>query len=205
MTDPNDSWRLIQPAPPTARPHDPLTPGLRQPEPSAPASGEEWADPPTRSNLPPNRAGVVVAEVFLLFLFGAPIFGTLYPMAAGAALIAGYATRTLLGAIAPGLGADGRLPFALLAAALVFWPMSRFDHRLADASASYRSGRHVVRVILLAFALTFWTFGRGGGAVTSMLVMVVVWGVIAHLVLTRAARFRDHWHGLLELVRLRPN
>jgi hypothetical protein len=114
-------------------------------------------------------------------------------------------TRTLLGVIAPGLGVDGRLPFALLAAALVFWPTSRFDHRLADANARYRVGRHVARVVLLAFALTFWTFGRRGGAATSMIIMVVVWGAIAHLVLTRAARFRNHWHLLLQFVRLRPN
>jgi hypothetical protein len=120
-------------------------------------------------------AGVWLGELFLLLVFGAPIFGTSYPMAAGAALAAGYATRTLLGAIAPGLGADGRLPFALLAAAVVFWPVSRLDHRLADSSATYRAARHVARVVILAFALTFWTFGRRGGALSSMLVMVVVW------------------------------
>jgi hypothetical protein len=207
MSDYYDSWRHNQPAAPHAPSHDRHMPGLAPSEQGPPTSREDdWPTPPAApSSAPPNMAGVAVAELFLLFIFAAPLFGTLYPMAAGAALAAGLATRALLGVTAPGLGADGRLPFALLAAAAVFWPVSRFDHRLAERNRAYRAGRHVARVVILAFALTFWTFGRRGGAATSMLLMVAVWGVVAHLVLTRAERFRAHWHGLLQLAQLRPS
>ena len=89
--------------------------------------------------------------------------------------------------------------------AVVFWTVSRLDHRLADAVRPYRAVRHVVRVIVLAIALTFWTFGRGGADPSGFLPVLIVSGVVAHLVLTRAHRFRAHWHYVLELVRLRPS
>ena len=86
MTVPDNSSRLNQPAAPHARPHDALTPGLYpvspHSEPSVPGSEEQWPDPSTPSNAPPNLAGVAVAEVFLLFLFGAPILLIVIALAA---------------------------------------------------------------------------------------------------------------------------
>jgi len=210
MTDPYyDSWRHQR----SAAPHDRTTLGL-------PLETEKpTSDAPTPSDPAPTRRaqytqpasglahdpGILVAEVLFLLVFAGPLFGTLYPLAAGAALATGLVTNGMLRVEAPGLGADGRLPVALLAGAVVFWWASRLDHRFADRVRAYRAVRHVVRVLLLAIALTFWTFGRGGGDPTGVLPVVLLSAVAAHLALTRAHRFREHWHYLLELARLRPS
>jgi hypothetical protein len=116
-----------------------------------------------------------------------------------------------------GLDASGRLPFALLAGVVVFWTMSRFDHRLADRAQSYRIIRHVVRVLLIANFVAITSLNESGSGLPRSLgqarlvvrdrrylpVMLVL-AVVAHLLLTRAKGLRERWHTGLQIFRLRP-
>jgi hypothetical protein len=116
---------------------------------------------------------------------------------------------------APNLGEDGRRVFWMLAVVIVFWPMSRFDHRLADALPSYRFVRHVARVVLVALVLALYNLNPNPGFPRSLtqalavmsdhrfLPVLVVLMVVAHLVLTKATGLRARWRGGLEIFRLR--
>jgi len=105
--------------------------------------------------------------------------------------------------------------FWLLAVVIVFWPMSRFDHRLADALPSYRFARHVARVGLVALVVALYNLNPNPGFPRSLtqafavmsdhrfLPVLGVLMVVAHLVLTKATGLRARWRGGLEIFRLR--
>jgi len=165
MTNLNDEWRLRQPAAPHAPGHDRLVPGPQQNQ------ANPWTDdavdsaPPTIGTGSPAAINLwlFLAKAFVVFLFSPGIFGTLYPVATAAAFAAGFATNAVLRAAAPNLGEDGRRVFWLLAVVIVFWPMSRFDHRLADALPSYRFARHVARVGLVALVVALYNLNPNPG------------------------------------------
>lgn len=164
-----------------------------------------------------SGGGVIIAAIMLVLVFSGPIFGSLYPLASGAALVAGLATNAVLSISARGLSPEGRLPLSMLAALVVFWPMMRLDYRLATFPP-YRIARHIVRVVLIGSYFALVTFGDSGGRwlptsiaqvrwlVTDQthLVALVIGAIIGHLVLTRAKRIGARWSSALELVRLRP-
>jgi hypothetical protein len=107
----------------------------------------------------------------------------------------------------------------LLAGVVVFWIMSRADHRLADAVPGYRLVRHVVRLILIGtfFAVTslhefehgFWPQSAAEVRVLfgdpRFFVSLGIAVVVAHWLLRRANTIRDKWHAWLEVFRLRPS
>lgn len=217
MTNPEDRWRHQTSAAPHAPSHDPLTPGL------PPQGGQSFGSLGAESNYPDastaggQSGGGFLTAAFVVFLFAAPIFGTLYPLAAASALVAGLVTNAVLAVVARGLDSSGRTPFALLAAAIVFWTMSRLDHRLAERSMIYRGVRHVIRVLLIANFVAITSLNESGGAMPRSpqavmavigdrryLPVMLVLAVVAHLVLTRAKGLRARWHSGLQILRLRP-
>jgi hypothetical protein len=221
MTNPDDWWRQQTSAQPHDRPHDRQTAGLPlEKDQSGPSLG-----PPTDEvvgyTAPPNpfelQAGLILAAAFVVFLFSALIFPTLYPMASVVAVAAGFATNGALRVLAPSLAADSRLPFAMLATVIVFWPVMRLDHRLAATVAPYRILRHIARVFLIACVFSLISLNDGPGAPRSIaqarlvmadshfLPVLAVTAVLAHLLLTKASRLRATWDWGLELVRLRPS
>jgi hypothetical protein len=221
MTNPDDWWRHQSPAAPHDRPHDPPTSGLPlQTEPPA-TSFDPSVDVPVDYTAPPNpvalNAGLALAAAFVVFVLSGLIFPTLYPMASAVALAAGFATNGALQALAPSLDADSRLPFAMLATVIVFWPVMRLDHRLAANLAPYRVVRHVARVFLIASVITLMSLNDRAGLPRSIgqalavvadphfLPMLAVVAVLAHLALTKAPRVRALWDDGLELFRLRPS
>jgi hypothetical protein len=145
-----------------------------------------------------------------------PIFACLYPAPAAAAVAAYYATDAFLRTGAS-LSSDGRLPITLFAGAVAFWIVSRLEFRLATRVPAYRAVRHVVRVLLIGVFITVAVMNDRGrdGVPTSVakfqelfsnqryLVVLAVWSVIAHLILTKASRFREQWGAWLEVFRLR--
>ena len=217
MTNPSDEWRLRQPAAPHARGHDRLVPGPQQNQ------AISWTDDAVDSPTPTVGTGspaainlwLFVAKAFVVFLFSPLIFGTLYPLATAVAFAAGFATNAVLRVAAPHLGADGRRVFWMLAIVIVFWPMSRFDHRLADTLPPYRFARHVARVVLVALALALYNLNPNPGFPRSLIQALGVMSdhrflpvlgvlmVVAHLVLTKATGLRERWRGGLEIFRLR--
>ncbi len=215
MANPDDSWRHQQSAAPHAPAHDPVTPGLPLGQQSSSFDAPSADAAPATARSGSGSLGAVLAVGLMLLLFGAPILGTMYPLAAGSAFVVYLLTKNILGA---GLGPDASLPFALLAGLIVLWIVSRRDHRLADASPTYRRVRHIARIVLIGVfvAVTSLHEFDHGSWPTSMDEAGVIMGdprfwiglavtaVIAHLLLTRAARFRDLWHLCLEPFRLRP-
>ena len=217
MTNLNDEWRLRQPAAPHAPGHDRLVPGPQQNQ------ANPWTDDSVDSATPTIGTGspaainlwLFLTKAFVVFLFSPGIFGTLYPVATAAAFAAGFATNAVLRVAAPNLGEDGRRVFWLLAVVIVFWPMSRFDHRLADALPSYRFARHVARVGLVALVVALYNLNPNPGFPRSLtqafavmsdhrfLPVLGVLMVVAHLVLTKATGLRARWRGGLEIFRLR--
>lgn len=217
MTNPEDRWRHQTSAAPHAPSHDPLTPGLPLQH-GSPAMniGSDDAFPAYTGGVNPYLLLVVG---FIVLVFSGPIFGTLYPLAAVPAAAAYFATKGVLRAIAPSMDVSSQRPFALLATLVVFWFMSRLDHRLAARVAPYRLARHVARVFLIAAFLTPSTIsqpGRSGWMPRSIfelrllltdprvLITMAFWAVVAHLFLVRAKGTRARWDRALEFVRLRP-
>ena len=217
MSNPDDYWRHRGPAP-HDRTHDQTLEEQRQGKQSQPANigdGDGFAGPVGT----PSAAGGALAFAIVVLIFAAPIFGCLYPLAAGSALLAGLLTNGMLSLVAPALGDDGRLPFAIMAGAVAFWVSSRFDHRLADQSAIYRQVRHIVRLFLIAFFITVNTINQQTGgsmprnvqqfqAIISDSRFVIVMGfamVGAHFLLLKTKRFREFWHWGLQIVKLRPS
>ena len=223
MTNPNDYWRHQQSAAPHAPPHAPQAPGLPL-QPGQPAMNIGGGDDafPVDARLGDPMAvnmWLMIACAFIVAVFSAPIFGSLYPMATAAAAAAYFAMDGALHAIMPRLDDSSRLPFVGAATLVVFWFMSRLDHRLAATILPYRLVRHVARVVLIAILLTLNTIsepGRNGWMPRSLfevrlvladsrfLPVMAVAAVIAHLFLTRAKRTRARWDRGLEFVRLRP-
>lgn len=218
MTNPEDRWRHQTSAAPHAPSHDPLTPGLplHQGQPASNIGGADYDVPAYTGGFNP---WLLIAIGFIVFIFSGPIFGTLYPMAAAAAAATYFAVHGALQAAMSGLDVSDRRPFALLSAVVVFWFMSRLDHRLAARIAPYRLTRHVARVILMAAFLTMQTISQNGRsdwmprsmfelqlllANRRFLIVMAFWAVVAHLILVRAKDFRAFWDRGLEFVRLRP-
>jgi hypothetical protein len=220
MTNPDDRWRHQTSAAPHAPSHDPLTPGLPlQGQPAMNIGGSDDASAYPVNSGPGVNIWVLIAGGFIVLIFSGPIFGTLYPLAAVPAAMAYFAVKGALHVVMPNLDVNDQRPFALLATIVVFWFMSRVDHRLAARVAAYRLTRHVARVFLIAAFLTPSTIsepGRNGWMPRSafelqllvtdrrVLVAMAFWMVVAHLLLVRAKGTRAKWDRVLELVRLRP-
>jgi hypothetical protein len=131
----------------------------------------------------------------------------------------GLIANLVLSIVAPGLGSDGRLPFALASAAAVFWMMSRRDHRLAATNPEYRRWRHIARLVLIGifFAATslhdyqhgFWP--RSGGELTVLLgdgrfyLLLVIGVVVGHFLLRKPNAVTRFWHIFLTIFKLRPS
>jgi len=219
MTNPDDRWRHQTSAAPHAPSHDPLTPGLPlHGQPAMNIGGSEDTSYPMYPGAGVN-IWVLIAVGFIVLIFSGPIFGTLYPLAAVPAAAAYFAVKSALHVVMPTLDVSDRRPFALLATIVVFWFMSRVDHRLAARVAPYRRARHVARVVLIAAFLTPSTIsepGRNGWMPRSLfelqllvtdrrvLVVMAFWMVVAHLFLVKAKGTRAKWDRVLEAVRLRP-
>ena len=210
MSNPDD-WRFTSPTPPHAPPHDRQTPGL----PTSPGTPSSDAAPFT-PNAQASSGGCGCAIAVGVALFFVPIFACLYPVPAAAAVAAYYASDGFLRASAS-LNSDSRLPITLFAGAVAFWIVSRLEFQLATRVPLYRMVRHVVRVLLIGAFITVAVMNDRGraGVPTSVaqfrvlfsspayLGVLVFWSAVAHLILTKAARFREQWGAWLEVFRLR--
>lgn len=158
-----------------------------------------------------------MVAAFVVFVFSVPIFGTLYPVAAGGAGITSVATDAILRRAAPNLDSSDRLPVVMVAGVIMFWILSRFDHRVAARVRLYRYGRHVARLCLVSTLTATACLNPGNGlvptspwqlhAITTNPLFFPVLGVAAivtHLVLTKATKLRGLWDRGLEISRLRP-
>jgi hypothetical protein len=133
------------------------------------------------------------------------VFPLLYPLAAASAGVTAFFAAVLAvrgSALALVLGA---------ASLVIFWMVSRAEHRLAQRGG-YRRARHVIRLLLVACAVSALTLGAGAGSVRAMtaerlatpLVASLVIVVCVHFFLVKATGLRERWHGAMEAVRLRP-
>src|SRR6185295_2141895 len=112
---------------------------------------------------PGTPGGGTGLGVFLLAIpFAGPIFGTLYPLASGTALVVGLVVNALLAGMARGLSPEGRAAIALITAIVVFWTMSRLDHRLGEF-LPYRIVRHVIRLALIGAFFSLTVLNESGG------------------------------------------
>ncbi len=187
---------------------------------SGPTS-EDTANAPTHYTVPPDprtlSIGLFLAASFIVFCLSAPIFGTLYPVASGAALAAGLASDAWLRHAVPAWDASDRLAIALPAALAIFWIASRLDHRAAAYLPPYRWARHVARVGLVSVVVATASLNPEGSlvptnayqwhAITSNPAFLPVIGVTAiatHFALKRWAKGRDAWDHGLEVWGLRP-
>jgi RNA polymerase sigma-70 factor, ECF subfamily len=123
MTNPNDSWRHQSPAAPHAPSHDSLTPGLplQSSQPFQSLGGPDHSYQPASvgySAAGGSGAGMLLVRLFVILIFAGPIFGTLYPLATGVALVAGVATNVMLAGSAHSLGVEGRLAVGMIIAHL---------------------------------------------------------------------------------------
>ena len=148
-------------------------------------------------------------------MFGAPIFGCLYPLASGTALAAGFAANRLV--LSAGSASDTALVVSLVVAIVVFWPMCRLDQRLAMSVPPYRWARHVARIFIIGFLITVNVMGGSGVnflphsmlevqlmiANSRYLIVMAVSVVIAHLFLTKMNFVRTFWGNWLEVLKLR--
>jgi hypothetical protein len=220
MTNPNDSWRHQAPAAPHAPPHDRLTPGLPLDGGASQQPIGVGSEPFRYSGAPSDAAlnvGLLLGSIILVVIFSGVIFPSLYPLPSLVAFLGGAVADKVLSVVDPGLDASSRLPIAMLAAAIVFWPMMRLDYRLAAGFAPYRIGRHVLRLFIIgAFSslssmadlFRFSFTARGWRPVLfsdpEHFITFVVFAVAAHLFLTKATRARGYWTKALTVLRLRP-
>ena len=219
MTDPNDHWRHQQPAAPHAPPHDRIPPGLPL-HPSSPMAPPDDEYPASVQSGDPRGINpwLMVAAAAIVFVYSGPVFGSLYPLATGVAVGAGLFVNAVLRDGAPGLGADGRLPFSMLATAVAFWPMMRLDYRLVTTIPVYARVRHIARLILIGAFFSLATLDRTGGPFFPRsfgqvakiftdpphLVVFVVGVIAARWMLAKATRLRATWGAAMEFLMLRP-
>src|SRR5215467_12852901 len=165
MTNPNDYCRHQQSAAPHAPAHDPITPGLplHSPSPMAPAADDAYPASAASSDPYAINPWLMVAAAAIVFVYSGPIFGSLYPLSTGVALIVGFMVNAVLRVGAPSLDAGGRLPFAMLATAVTFWPMMRFDYQLATSVPAYARVRNVVRLVLIGAFFSLAMLDQTGG------------------------------------------
>jgi hypothetical protein len=195
--------------------------GLGQTGPG-PSAGDDGPTQAYHYTAPPDprtlNVGLFLVASFIVFCLSAPIFGTLYPAATGAALAAGVIADGLLRHTMPAWDAPTRLAISLPAAVAVFWIASRLDHRAAAYLPPYRWVRHVARVILVSLLVAASSLNPEGSLVPTnayqlhaivsnpaFLPFVAVMAVVTHLGLTRARKLRGAWERGLEVWRLRPN
>jgi hypothetical protein len=152
------------------------------------------------------------------FLFSPIVFGILYPLSASAGFATYVIVKKIVHAVAPTLDIASQRPFALIAAAIVFWTASRRDHRTADKSRQYWLARHVLRVFLLSAYITVNIFHEANGgfvlpslrSIPSIFIhptQIAVMGVVAvgaNWFLTKTPRLREWWHIIVQFVNLRP-
>jgi hypothetical protein len=179
------------------------------------------ADAPFQYTAPPDprvlNIGLLMAAAFVVFVFSVPIFGTLYPLAVGGAGVTGVATDAVLRHAAPSLDSSDRLPIEMLAGVLVFWVLSRLDHRVAARVRPYRYGRHVARLCLASTLTATACLNPSNGLVPTspwqlhaiianplFFPVLGVAAIVTHLVLTKATNLRGMWDRGLEIFRLRP-
>ena len=107
-------------------------------------SSDDMGSVPYHYTVPPNpltlSIGLFLAGSFIVFCLSAPIFGTLYPVASGAALATGLATDALLRHVVPAWDSSDRVAISLPAAIVTFWIASRLDHRAAAYCAAVSLG-----------------------------------------------------------------
>jgi hypothetical protein len=220
MTNPNDYWRHQQPAAPHAPAHDRLTPGLplHSSQPNSLAADDAY--PPSAASGDPYAINpwLMLAAAAIVFVYSAPIFGSLYPLSTGVALIVGFTVNGILRVGAPSLGADGALPFSMLASAIAFWPMMRLDYRLATTVPAYARVRHIARLVLMGAFFSLATLDQTGGRFfprsfgqfarifidPTHLVVFAIGVLAARWMLAKATRLHATWDSGLRLARLRP-
>jgi hypothetical protein len=195
--------------------------GLGQSGPG-PSSGDDGGTQAFHYTTPPDprtlNIGLFLAASFIVFCLSAPIFGTLYPAATGAALAAGLISDGLLRHTIPAWDASSRLAISMPTAIAVFWIASRLDHRAAAYLPPYRWLRHVARVILVSLLVVASSLNPEGSLVPTnayqlhaivsnpaFLPFVVVMAVATHIGLTKAVKLREAWERGLAVWRLRPN
>jgi hypothetical protein len=220
MTNPNDYWRHQQAAAPHAPPHDRVSPGLplHSPSPMAPASDDEYPASVRSGDPYAINPWLMVAAAAIVLVYSGPVFGSLYPLATGVALGAGFFVNAVLRGGAPGLGADGRLPFSMLATAVAFWPMMRLDYRLVTTVPAYARVRHAARLVLIGVFFSLATLDRTGSRffprsfrqVTAIftdpshLIVFVIGALGARWMLAKATRLRATWGAAMRFLMLRP-
>ncbi len=216
--NPNDWWRHQQPAQPHDRPHDTSFGGGAPP---GPVWGGPIVDPPdpmTQISPAGAQLGTIIATFIVCCIFFVPIFGSLYPLAAGSATAAGFIMDAFLRTGMHVMDGTDRLALDLLAAAIVFWITCRLDHRVASLIPPYRWVRHVFRLILfglfastpgilssstIAWYATLLTRPSLALSDPSMIVPMLLTAALAHFVITRKG-LRQKWHDGLEFFQLRP-
>ena len=159
----------------------------------------------------PFRAPMAIAVGFFLLLGGFSLMPLIYPIAGIVSL-----TVAAAGGYAAFLAnASGLTAIIGVVALIVFWFLSRVEHRLA-VRRGYRQARHVWRLLAFAAVADVWlmksAIQQGTIRVHDLtrafahwgnLLVVVVLAGLAHLLL-RSKRLRKTWHLGLEGLRLRP-
>jgi hypothetical protein len=154
-----------------------------------------------------GNPGVVLNVLLGIFALATAnwLFPMLYPLAGAAAA----ATAVFGVVLAQRQASTSPLILVGLASLVVFWLVSRVEHRLAQR-AGYRRARHLVRLLLVALAAYGVMVGGSSFRVPSLadsvgpLIVVLVVVVAMHVLLTKATGLRERWHGAMEAVRLRP-
>jgi hypothetical protein len=185
-------------------------------------SSEDVGSAPSHYTVPPNphtlNIGLFLAGSFIVFCLSAPIFGTLYPVASGAALAAGLASDAFLRHVVPAWDGSDRVAISVPVAIAIFWIASRLDHRVAAYVPPYRWARHVARVVLVSALVGTASLNPERSliptdayqlhAITSnpaFLPLIAVSAIVTHFALVRWASRRDAWDHGLEVWGLRPN
>ena len=179
-----------------------------------PGTPFDYSTPPDPRIL---RAGLFMAASFCVFCLSAPIFGTLYPIPTTVSFLAAFMSDGVLRHALPRWDATDRLPIEILIGVVLFWTLSRWDHRAAAYVAPYRYARHVVRVILIALVVTMTSLNPNGSMVPTAPWQVVAitsnpvfWpfligvAVAAHFGLTKWRWAHREWDNGLKIYRLRP-
>ena len=184
-------------------------------------TSDDMGSVPTHYTVPPNpitlSIGLFLAGSFIVFCLSAPIFGTLYPVASGAALATGLASDALLRHVMPAWDSSDRVAISLPVAIAIFWIASRLDHRAAAYVPPYRWARHIARVGLVSVLVATASLNPEGSLIPAnayqlhaiasnpaFLPIIGVTAIVTHFALTRWANGRDAWDHGLEVWRLRP-